>query len=285
MRQAGVERAQRMLDRVFARAAGQGLDKAGQRVGQRDIRARFGVAALVHRGGKRAADQLDRLQRKHLADGRGGLGEIALRRMEERVKALVCGQVGRDGHHKIRVDNRDGREALFPAAADLLLAVGDDCERVGLGAGARGGRDGDDGQACLRNALAAARAAVDIVPPVAVVRGHDGNRLGGVDRRAAAQAHDEGNALGAAQGCAFAHAFDGRVGLHLIINEGIVSGLGQRILHFGDIAQAGGRGAACDDQAAALGQARPRELFDRAVAEIQARGHIKAEDIHASLLL
>ena len=188
--------------------------------------------------------------------------------------------MGRDGHHEVRVDDRDGREALFAAAADLFLAVGDDRERVGLGAGARGGRDGDDRQAVVCNALAAARAAVDVVPPVAVVGGHDGDRLGGVDRRAAAKAYDERDVLRTAERRAFAHALDGRVGLYLIIDDGLVPGFGERVLHLADIAEAGGGRTAGDDQAAALRQARPGELFDRTVAEIQAGGHIEAENIH-----
>ena len=280
MRQRGVVGAQRVLDRVLARAAGQRFDKAGQRVGERHVRARLLVAALVHGGGERSADQLDRLQREHLADGRGGLGDIALGRVEKGVKALIGGQMGRDGHHKVRVHDRDGREALFAAPADLFLAVGDDGEGVGLGARARGGRDGDDRQAVLRDALAAARAAVDIIPPVALVGRHDGDRLGGVDRRAAAQAHDKRDVLRAAQRRAFAHALDGRVGLYLIIDQHFVAGFGQRVLDPGDIAQPRGGRAAGDDQAAALGQARPRELLHRAAAEIQARGHIEAENRH-----
>ena len=193
--------------------------------------------------------------------------------------------MGRDGHHKVRIDDRDGGEALFTAAADLLLSVGDDRERVGLSARARGGRDGDDRQARVCDALAAACAAVDVVPPVALVGRHDGDRLGGVDRRAAAKAHDERDAFFAAQRRALAYTLDGRVGLYLIINQGLVSGLCQRILHLGDIAEAGGGRAAGDDQAAALGQARPREFFDRTVAEIQARGHIETENIHFDNLL
>ena len=102
---------------------------------------------------------------------------------------------------------------------------------------------------------------------------------------AAAEADDECDVFRTAERRAFAHALDGRVGLHLIIDDGLVPGLRQRVLHLGNVAEAGGGRAAGDDQAAALGQARPGELFDRAVAEEQAGRHVKTENIHAGNLL
>ena len=38
-----MERAERVLDGVLARAAGQRFDKTGKRVGERNVRARLGV--------------------------------------------------------------------------------------------------------------------------------------------------------------------------------------------------------------------------------------------------
>ena len=74
--------------------------------------------------------------------------------------------------------------------ADVALAagrlVGDDRERVRLGAGAGRRRDGDDGPAGGQ-----VRAVVLQVPDGQVVRGAQVERLGRVHRRAAADRHDD----------------------------------------------------------------------------------------------
>ena len=57
-----MERAERVLDGVLARAAGQRFDKTGKRVGERNVRARLGVRAVPDGGCERPADQLDGLE-------------------------------------------------------------------------------------------------------------------------------------------------------------------------------------------------------------------------------
>ena len=200
--------------------------------------------------------------------------------MEKGVEALICGQMRWDRHHEVRVNDRNRREALFAAAADFLLAVGDDRERVGLGARARRGRNGDDRQTGLRHALAAARAAVDVGPPVTVVGRHDGDCLRGVDGRAAAQTGNERDAFAAAERRALAHALDGRVRLYLVVNERFMTGVLEDACDLGDVAELCGRGAARDDEAASLRQTGPRELVHRAAAEVQTGRHIKTENTH-----
>ena len=205
--------------------------------------------------------------------------------MEKGVEALICGQMRRNGHHEVRIDDRNRREAFFAAAADLFLAVGDDGERVGLSAGAGRGRDRDKGQTVLRHAFAAARAAVDVVPPVAVIGRHDRDGLRGVNGRAAAQTDDERDLLAAAERRAFAHAFDGRIGLYLVVNERFMTGFLQNAGDLRHIAELCRGRAARDDQAAALGQTRTRELAHRAAAEKQPGRHVKTENTHVAASL
>ena len=211
--------------------------------------------------------------------------KFALCGMEKGVEALICGQMRRNGHHEVRIDDRNRREAFFAAAADLFLAVGDDGERVGLGAGAGRGRDRDKGQTVLRHAFAAARAAVDVVPPVAVVGRHDRDGLRGVDGRAAAQTDDERDLFAAAERRAFAHAFDGRIGLYLVVNERFMTGFLENAGDLRHIAELCRGRAARDDQAAALGQTRTRELAHRAAAEKQPGRHVKTENTHVAASL
>ena len=187
--------------------------------------------------------------------------------MEECVKTLVCRQMRRNGHHKVRIDDRNGREALLTAAADLFLAVGDNGERVSLRARACGRWNGNNRQSGIDHALAAARAAVNVVPPVAVVGRHNGNRLGRVDGRAAAETDNKCNVLLTAERSALAHALDRRVRLYLVVYHGRVTGLRQRICHLGYIAQFGGGGAAGDDQTRALRQTYLGQTLDRSGTE------------------
>lgn len=121
---------------------------------------------------------------------------------------------------------------------------------------------------------------MNVVPPVAVVGRHNGNRLGRVDGRAAAETDNKCNVLLTAERSALAHALNRRVRLYLVVYHGRVTGFRQRIRHLGHIAQFGGGGAAGDDQTRALRQTYLGQTLNRSGTEIEAGGHIKAKGSH-----
>ena len=114
---------------------------------------------------------------------------------------------------------------------------------------------------------------------------HDRDGLRGVDGRAAAQTDDERDLFAAAERRAFAHAFDGRIGLYLVVNERFMTGFLENAGDLRHIAELGRGRAARDDQAAALGQTRTRELAHRAAAEEQPGRHVKTENTHVAASL
>ena len=68
--------------------------------------------------------------------------------------------------------------------------VGDDAGAADLGAGARGGRHGDDRQDALRVGAGPPVADVLEVPHRPGLAGHEGDDLAGIERRAAAEGDD-----------------------------------------------------------------------------------------------
>ena len=113
--------------------------------------------------------------------------------MEQGVKSLIrrvfCGHRPHEGGVD---DGEHGHKALF-AEADLFLCrkVGNDAPAVDLAARSRRGGHGDDGQPLVRKRLSLARSAADVVPQIAVVGRHRGDRLGAVEYGASPEGEDE----------------------------------------------------------------------------------------------
>ena len=191
------------------------------------------VLAVGAGGSQVPAHGLNGLQGQHVPHQVLVLVDVGLGGMEEGVKPLEGGELGGDGQHEVRVhDGQDGEGGLV-AAAHLLVGglVGDHGPGVHLRAGAGGGGNGHNGQGLVLHLLAAAGAAVDIIPEVALVGGHHGDGFGRVDAAAAPQAQDEVTAVGPGKGGPVHHSVHHRVGGHLIKDGVFHPGLGQLVLH------------------------------------------------------
>ena len=207
--------------------------------------------------------------------------------MEEGVEALVGGELGGHGQHQIRVHDGQNREGVLVAAAHLLvgLVVGDDGPGVQLGAGAGGGGNGHDGQGLVFHPLAAAGAAVDVVPVVALVGGHHGDGLGRVNAAAAAQAQDKITAVLPGAGRAVHHVGNDGVGQDLVKNGVLHAGLGQLVLDGVQVAVGpGGLAAGNDDEGLLAGQALLVQLLDSPLAKDKVSGNMEGKAHDNSLL-
>lgn len=182
------------LHGVLAGAAAGDHGIARERVGKGDLPARGHVGAAAHRGGEVFRHILNGGQGYHVGERVGKARDVHLDAVEERIEALIGRVVRRHRGHQLRVDDGEhGEERVIAAEAYLLpcLGVGDDAPLVHLAAGAGGGGYGYNGQGLVRQGQALARAAGDVVPEVAVVRGHGRYGLGGVHDAAAAERDDE----------------------------------------------------------------------------------------------
>ena len=173
--------------------------------------ARGGVARLGIGGADVLADQLHRRQRERIGERIGALGDIGLQRVGEAVHAGVGGGARRHGVGEFVIHDRRQRQRAEAGDQHLLVMfrVGDDGEAGALAAGAGGGGDGDDRQ---RSVVGGDRRLVvaHLAAAGGRVGGEDRHRLGGVDRRAAAEADQ---AVVAVPGAQFGDAgLDHRVG-------------------------------------------------------------------------
>ena len=277
--QFGLEGAQGVLQSVLACATGSALHHAGQRAGPRHLDACPAIVAVGHGHRQIFIEKTDGLEGIHVAHRIVRVADVPFGGVEKGVKALIGRQSGRHAHHQVGVDNGHGGEDLWATEAHLLacLLVGNHSPKVNLGAGAGCCRDSHDGQGALY-ALAAAGAAVHIVPEVAAHRRGDSDRLGGVNRTAAAQAHDEVAALGAAHLGALHHGGPDGVGLHTVKHDAVGAALRQQGAHAVQIAQASHRAAGTDNNQCLLArQTGTRQLVQFPGAEEQARGDIQSE--------
>ena len=236
------------------------------------------VLAVGAGGSQVAAHGRNGPQGQHVPHEVGGVVDIGLGGVEEGVKALVGGELGGHGEHKVRVhDGQDG-EGVLVAAAHLFAGglVGDDGPGVQLGAGAGGGGDGHDGQGLVFHLLAAAGAAVDVVPIVALVGGHHGDGLGRVDAAAAAQAQDEVTAVFPGAGSPVHDVVQHRIGQDLVKDDGLYAGLGQLVLDDIQVAVGpGGLAAGDDDEGLFARQTLLVQLFHCALAKDQVGGNVE----------
>ena len=133
------------------------------------------------------------LKRIHVAHEVRTLADIAFDGVKERVKALVGRKRGRYGDHQLGVDDRKLREAPRMADADLFprFGIGDDAARVDFAARARSRRDRHKRKRIVFKGLAPAGAALDVVPKLAGIRGHEPRDLGAVHDGAAAERDEE----------------------------------------------------------------------------------------------
>ena len=168
---------------------------------------------MVHGGAQVAGDQLHGLERAGVGDGRGGGGHIGLHRVGQRVHAGGSRQALGLGQHQLGVvDGQDGRDvAVHDGHLDVARFVGDDAKARHLAGGARRGVDGHQGQLRLGRAVHAL-----VVGNLAAVGGAQGNALGAVVRRAAAQRDHEVALLGLQLRQPGAHIAHGGVGLGAI---------------------------------------------------------------------
>ena len=256
---------------------------AGHAAAVGDFLAGLDVLAVLAGGGQVLAHGLDGLQGQHVAHEVVGVVDVGLRGVEECVEALVSGELGGHGQHEVGVHDGQNGEGVLVAAAHLLLGllVGHDGPGVQLGAGAGGGGDGDDGQGLILHALAAAGAAVDIIPIVALVGDHHGDGLGCVDAAAAAETDDEVTALGAGKGGPVHDVVQHGVCQDLVEHGVGDPGLGQLVLDDVQVAVgAGGLAGGNDDEGLLAGQALLVQLLDGPLAEDEVGGNVerKAHD-------
>ena len=270
VRQFRIEGAQGVLHAVFGRAAGGRLDHAGKRACQRHLRAGFQIRSVLHGGGQIFGEEFNAFQRIGVAERRGDVRDIPFRGVEQRVKALIGGQVRRDGQHHFRVHHGEHGEGFRAAEADLLVGVlfGDDGPRVGFRARARRGRNRHDGQGAVHQRLPLAGAAGDVIPVVAGVFGHDRNAFRGVDGAAAAKADHEVAALLAGQRRAFMDMAEHRVGQDLVEQRVPDALLVQHVDEAIEIAvRAHGFSGGDDDERFLARQGRCGEIVEAAGAE------------------
>ena len=133
----------------------------------------------------------------------------------------------RAAHGERRVDERHvgHEERAHEALLHVELLVGEDGDGRALGAGAGGGRDGDD-----RQALALDLVDADVVVHRVAGVGQHGGGLGDVDRRAAAEAHDEVVAALLDDADDLLDGAHGRLGDGLVVEGDLEAGVDQRRL-------------------------------------------------------
>ena len=185
--------------------------------GRQHVAARLDVAAVLDR------TRQVLLHQPHALDGDAfGIGMVAGRAVgfeavDEGIHAGAGGELGRQADRQLGIGNDDRRHHL--GMEDHLLGVrllvGDHRGAAGLRAGAGGRRHGDRGIDPGRIGARPPVADILEVPHRPRLAGHEGDRLGGVDARAAAPG-DHAVMLAGAQHCdaGFDVARD-RIGLHV----------------------------------------------------------------------
>ena len=140
---------------------------------------------------------------------------IGFEAMRQRVHARRRRQIGRQADRQLGIADRDRRHHL--RMEDDLLGVGrllrDDAGAADLGAGAGGGRHGDDRRDAVRIGARPPVADVLEVPHRPRLAGHEGDDLADVERRAAAERDDAVVAAGAEDGDAGGDVAFDRIGL------------------------------------------------------------------------
>ncbi len=277
MRQLGIKAGQGVLERVLRGQAAQGQAKAGLCAGPGHIGTRLQFLSLPHGPRQGAGDPADGIQRKYIAGGVGGPAQIALYRMEQHVKPLIGGK--RRGHaaHQLRIHDAANGEAPRRATGDLFVPLGirDHAARVHLRAGAGRGGDRDQGKRPKLRLHPSAGPIPHIIPQVAVVHGHQGDGLGGVDGAAAAQCYQEITAGPLGQGGAVHHLLPGGIGAHPIVQGIGGAGGGQLLLQAIQISQTFCGFSRCGYyQRAAPGQFDPMQLRQRTRPEYDPGGQI-----------
>ena len=215
VRQSVVVRAHHVLHRVLRRAE---HVVASQRVSQRHVRACLAVLSVGVGLRQVLGNQLNSLQRKHLAHRVLVLVNHTLGSVEEGVHALIGRELWRHTHHQVAVNHRDCWEHRDMEHARLLLqlVVRDDREHIHLRARASRCGDGDERSAGVLEVLVTALLREGIVPDVAVVHHHQRYALGAVHHRTAAQRHHEVAAVLACLARAVHHVVVRRVGPDLV---------------------------------------------------------------------
>ena len=180
----GADRAAHAVDERDARVRERGAGEGGAE--HHGLACRLVVGVLDHAAHVRA-DQPRRLEREHVGEDGGLLGDVGLDRVGERVDADPRGQVRRRAHRQLVVRDGDAghQVAVEHHHLHVALGVGDDRHARDLAPGAGRRRDRHERQAGARD-LVVAR----VVAHVARVGEGHGGRLGRVHRAAAADRHD-----------------------------------------------------------------------------------------------
>ena len=162
------------------------------------------------RGGEAAGDQLDAGQRERVGHRRRLAGDVRLDAVRERVHADVRREVARHGHRQLVVHDGDGRQQVDVEHhhLDVTLRVGDHGDLRHLAARAGGRGDCDERRARVQHLVIAL-----VLAQRLGVRGEDRDGLGGIDRAAAAQGHEQVGVEGPVACQTGADVVVGRVGL------------------------------------------------------------------------
>ncbi len=141
----------------------------------------------------------------------GALRDIGFQRMGQAVDAGVGGGALRHAEGQFVVDDGGQRQGAEAGDEHLLIGfgIGDDGEARRLRAGARRGRDADDGH---QPAVRLGRHLEGAHPGAGLGRGEDGHGLGGIHRAAAAEADQAIMVAGFQHGAAGLDDGIGRVG-------------------------------------------------------------------------
>ena len=191
--QVGVIGAHGVFHAVLSGGGGQLHGDARHRAAVGDMLTGLKIVPVPDRVGQVTGNMADGRQRDGFAEDVYPLRHHDLRVVEQRVKPLI-GRIGRrHGSHQLGIDDRQHGDEPRITEPDFFLGfrIGDDSPAVDFRAGTRRGGDGHDRQARIGQRTPLTRAALHIIPQVAVIGCHRGNRGRGVQHCAAAQRHDE----------------------------------------------------------------------------------------------
>ena len=182
----------RMFERMFARAAPHAHHRTRKGIAPRYTGAGLEVAAVGHGTRQVAGHILNSVEHVHVAHQIGGIGDIGLGRMKQRIEPLESREFRRNGKHQLRIDDGEHwkQPRMYEARLFVGFGIGNHAPRIGFGTCTGRGGDRHDRQRRLGNCLALTRSTRNIIPIISAVGRNDRNSLRSVHHAAAAQSDD-----------------------------------------------------------------------------------------------